>query len=699
MLFKSRIFYFSLSFFATFVVGFFVWNIFVSPENGVMSQVLAEVNKINSKIFTASLKPDFQIVAINDAVENETLVENLTSPVEIEIPGPIIMTDQERQNLLDDIQEKLDIISQQVQELVAEQNKNNQLPELDKDDKNKTEDGKKDQEQKDENLKEENPIEPEKAGETGVCTGQININTASAGDLDKITQVGTVTAQKIIEARPFYSLNDLLKVGGIGEETLQKIVEQGCAYVESGLGGGGGGGGGSAPVVYSKILISEVQILPISQRFVELYNPNSTDINLTGWYLQRKTETAETWSSFISSTKLEGKTISAGGYFLISRELESSDILYDITLSDSNSLAFKNPNGEISDKFGFGSAKDYELSATVNPGEGKSIGRKLVEKDTDNNSEDFEIQKPTPKLSNVTFVEAPVEPPVEPPAEPPVEEKDITAPKVSFSLNANQTELSFLINFTIADLLGTVTPSGIGSYVFRWQENGQDWQNDESVNVSGSPTSSDFIRNFTGENGKTYNFQVQATDAAGNASDWLPVVSATTAINIPIVQKSILINKIQLAGQTAKDEFIELYNPNNSGIDLLGYALKKKTSTGTESNLVSSGSFSGTISALGYFLIVPKINDDGTLNYTGSLTPDLYYSGKTYSVALNNTVLLYGKDGILQDKVGFGTAADFETAPASNPIVFEAITRTDGIDTDNNSLDFSIIATTSPTNN
>jgi competence ComEA-like helix-hairpin-helix protein len=62
--------------------------------------------------------------------------------------------------------------------------------------------------------------------------GQININTASAEDLDKIIWVGSVTAENIINSRPFESLDDLTKVSGIGEIKLQDIKEQGLACVE-----------------------------------------------------------------------------------------------------------------------------------------------------------------------------------------------------------------------------------------------------------------------------------------------------------------------------------------------------------------------------------------------------------------------------------------------------------------------------------
>jgi len=62
--------------------------------------------------------------------------------------------------------------------------------------------------------------------------GQVDINTASAEDLDKIIWVGSVTAENIINSRPFEFLDDLTKVSGIGEIKLQDIKEQGLACVE-----------------------------------------------------------------------------------------------------------------------------------------------------------------------------------------------------------------------------------------------------------------------------------------------------------------------------------------------------------------------------------------------------------------------------------------------------------------------------------
>lgn len=59
----------------------------------------------------------------------------------------------------------------------------------------------------------------------------IDINTASAKELQKIVGIGPSLAQRIIEARPFYSLDELAKVSGIGPKTLEDIKKQGLAWV------------------------------------------------------------------------------------------------------------------------------------------------------------------------------------------------------------------------------------------------------------------------------------------------------------------------------------------------------------------------------------------------------------------------------------------------------------------------------------
>lgn len=61
---------------------------------------------------------------------------------------------------------------------------------------------------------------------------QIDINSASAGELDKIIWVGPATAEKIIANRPFESVDDLVDVSGISEGRLSDIKEQGMACIK-----------------------------------------------------------------------------------------------------------------------------------------------------------------------------------------------------------------------------------------------------------------------------------------------------------------------------------------------------------------------------------------------------------------------------------------------------------------------------------
>ncbi|MAG11002.1 hypothetical protein CMI44_01685 [Candidatus Pacearchaeota archaeon] len=61
---------------------------------------------------------------------------------------------------------------------------------------------------------------------------QIDINSASEEKLDEIIWVGPVTAEKIVNARPFENLDSLIDVSGIGEVKLADIKEQGLACVE-----------------------------------------------------------------------------------------------------------------------------------------------------------------------------------------------------------------------------------------------------------------------------------------------------------------------------------------------------------------------------------------------------------------------------------------------------------------------------------
>lgn len=51
----------------------------------------------------------------------------------------------------------------------------------------------------------------------------INVNSASQRELESLPGVGPVIARRIIEGRPYRSVDDLLRVGGIGEKRLAQM--------------------------------------------------------------------------------------------------------------------------------------------------------------------------------------------------------------------------------------------------------------------------------------------------------------------------------------------------------------------------------------------------------------------------------------------------------------------------------------------
>lgn len=360
---KKWVIYFIVSFTATIIAGFFIWASFVDfPGNPL------KPDPLTASLSSPSLAQD------NLPESGEIMPEIFdleTAPVEPqETPAPFILTEEEKQNLFDDIQEKLDVISSQVADLQPQQTDFQ-----------------------------------EQSGNTEQQNQSDSLDLACAAETSPSFQCLALKAQQENQEN--------------NEQPAQNpiIVE---ATPVSGV-DDGSGGGGVAIVTYPKILISEVEILPVEQRFIELYNPNEQEVPLYEWYLQRKDSNDTAWNSLISRNRFESKTIPGRGYFLISRELAGPggypDITASFTLSDSNSLALKNPNGEISDKLGWSNALDFELIATVSPSNAQSIGRKILgseevfaEQDTDNNFDDFELQTPTPKSQNMTYT-APGPPP------------------------------------------------------------------------------------------------------------------------------------------------------------------------------------------------------------------------------------------------------------------------------------------------
>lgn len=168
----------------------------------------------------------------------------------------------------------------------------------------------------------------------------------------------------------------------------------------------------------------------------------------------------------------------------------------------------------------------------------------------------------------------------------------------------------------------------------------------------------------------------------------------------PIAQ--IAISEVKLSGTTATDEFIELYNPAGSTVDISTWKLTFIDSTGAATDLVTFAA-STTMAAGKFRLTGPTdtTNADNTYTATGN------------GIAANGTVVLYSPlgGGIFRvvDMVGCGTAPikegdAFATCPAANSSIERKAAPADtavalasggaqankgnGYDSNNNNFDF-----------
>jgi hypothetical protein len=177
-------------------------------------------------------------------------------------------------------------------------------------------------------------------------------------------------------------------------------------------------------------------------------------------------------------------------------------------------------------------------------------------------------------------------------------------------------------------------------------------------------------------------------------------------LGIEMVQAALpdhlVINEVQLdslagAGGSS-DDFIELYNPTDTAVSLAGWSIQKQAASSTAT--IYKKALAGTIPAKGHYLIVRGDTD------TSQALKDMadILTAATFSLASDNAIFLVNDDVNITDKtdanivdfLGFGKAENYEgIASASNPAEGKSLVREpEGDDTDNNSLDFVVLAPT-----
>lgn len=119
----------------------------------------------------------------------------------------------------------------------------------------------------------------------------------------------------------------------------------------------------------------------------------------------------------------------------------------------------------------------------------------------------------------------------------------------------------------------------------------------------------------------------------------------------------VVINEVQIETEANKDnEFIELYNNSSSEIDLTNFSIYKKTSSGTESSIVSKTRFENKKIPANGILFLAREGE-----YSGTKTPDIFWP-TSYSLAQNNSLILYKdfENKIIKHQVSWGEVSNFK---------------------------------------
>jgi len=195
----------------------------------------------------------------------------------------------------------------------------------------------------------------------------------------------------------------------------------------------------------------------------------------------------------------------------------------------------------------------------------------------------------------------------------------------------------------------------------------------------------------------TYYYKAWSVDGSNNYSATGLTANATTA-TATAPAANIVINQVYggggNSGATFKNDFIELYNNENTAVDLSGWSLQYGGPTGTGNLTVHA--LSGIIQPHNFFLVQEAAGTGGSVNLpTPDATGTLALGATGGKVILSNSVAqLSGANptgAAIMDKVGYGSANGYETSPAAATDNTTSVTRiTDGVDNNNNATDFAV---------
>jgi len=127
-----------------------------------------------------------------------------------------------------------------------------------------------------------------------------------------------------------------------------------------------------------------------------------------------------------------------------------------------------------------------------------------------------------------------------------------------------------------------------------------------------------------------------------------PIVSPDRSSAHTVTTGHVVITSLMVGDVHAStNEYIELYNASSDTIDLSGWSVKKKSSSGSISTLVSPTHFSGIIIPSSKYLLL------ASSGYTGSVSADITWPASYSFSQKNNALMLYDKSGTLIDTVSW----------------------------------------------
>jgi Lamin Tail Domain len=191
---------------------------------------------------------------------------------------------------------------------------------------------------------------------------------------------------------------------------------------------------------------------------------------------------------------------------------------------------------------------------------------------------------------------------------------------------------------------------------------------------------------------ETTTTQVAATSTdVSTTSSETDTTTTSTAQTTPVETASIdqlVIVQVQIAGAASSNDFVKIFNPTNAPVDLTGWKLHKKSSTGADYSLKTFPS-GLTIASGGYITWANSEN-----GFADSISADV---SSTETLSADNSVALMDPSETVIDAVAWGTGTNqyvegdaYPTDPTANQVLIRKSSNGAVVDTDDNANDFTL---------